>query len=60
MAGITTNQLILFLLTLRLPVPTAARQIEGVFKELYPPKGVSWDNWQIANQKKGRTHEFTD
>ena len=34
-------------------IPTAAREIEGVFKELYPPKGVSWDNWQIANLKKG-------
>jgi hypothetical protein len=34
-------------------IPTAAREIESVFKQLYPPKGVSWDNWQIANLKKG-------
>ena len=33
-------------------IPIAAKQIEGVFKELYPPKGISWDNWQIANHQK--------
>jgi len=49
MAGITTKQLLLFLFTVRLPAPTAARGIESVFKELYPPEAVSLDSWQIAS-----------
>jgi hypothetical protein len=41
MTCITTHHLLFFLLTVRLPVPTAAREIEGVFKELQPPQAVS-------------------
>ena len=33
-------------------ISTVAQEIDGAFERLYPPKGVSWDNWQIVNLKK--------
>ena len=30
-------------------LPLAINDIDDAFKRLYPPKGVSWDNWQILN-----------
>lgn len=31
-------------------VPAVAQDIEVTFVRLYPPRGVSWDSWQLPNQ----------
>ena len=30
-------------------ISTASKEIDRAFKRLQPPKGISWDNWEISN-----------